>query len=127
MEGSKDNLQTLKDLRDMLPPYLIMKEKILPDGKIDKGKDSVTMITNPHNNNNIKTFPSATNRAKAASLARGKTLTALWFDEYGFLPYNDIIYMNAMPAFKTAAMNCKANGAPYGILITTTPGYQVNG
>lgn len=124
MEGSKDNLQTLKDLRDLLPPYLIMKDKVTPDGKIDKGRDSVTMMTNPHNNNNIKTFASATNRAKAASLARGKTLTAMWFDEYGFLPYNDIIYMNAMPAFKTASMNCKANGAPYGILITTTPGFM---
>ena len=124
MEGSKDNLQTLKDIRDLLPPYLIMKERMLADGKIDKGKDSVTLITNPHNNNNIKTFPSATNRAKAASLARGKSLTMMWFDEYAFLPFNDIIYMNAAPAYKTASMNAKRNGSPYGILITTTPGYM---
>lgn len=53
-----------------------------------------------------------------------KTLTMMWYDEYAFLPYNDTIYMNAAPAYKTAAMNARANGAPYGILITTTPGFM---
>ena len=124
MEGSKDNLQTLKDIRDLLPPYLQMKERPLMDGKTDKGRDSVTMIANPFNNNNIKTFASATNKAKAASLLRGKTLQVIWFDEYGFLPYNDIIYMNGAPAFKTASEIAKVNGSPYGILITTTPAFM---
>ena len=54
-----------------------------------------------------------------------KTLSMIWYDEYGFLPYNDIIYMNAAPAFKTASMNAKKNGAPYGILLSTTPGSRV--
>lgn len=53
-----------------------------------------------------------------------KTLSMIWYDEYGFLPYNDIIYMNAAPAFKTASMNAKKNGAPYGILLSTTPGFM---
>lgn len=123
-EGSKDNLQTMKDIRDCLPSYLQMKERPLADGKIDKGRDSVTMMVNPFNNNNIKTFASATNKAKAASLLRGKTLQFLWYDEYGFLVYNDIIYMNAAPAFKTASMNAKAAGSPYGILITTTAAFM---
>ncbi len=46
----------------------------------------------------------------------------MWFDEYAFLPYNDTIYMNAAPAYKTAAMIAKQNGAPYSITISTTPG-----
>ena len=124
MEGAKDNLQTLKDLRDLLPPYLVMKERVLQDGKVDKGKNNTNEILNPHNNNNIRTFASATNKAKAASLLRGKTLTMMWYDEYAFLPYNDVIYMNAAPAYKTAAMNAKRNGSPHGILITTTPGFM---
>ena len=124
MDGAKDNLQTLKDLRDLLPPYLIMKERLMPDGKIDRGKNNTNEILNPHNNNAIKVFASATNKARAASLLRGKTLTMMWYDEYAFLPYNDTIYMNAAPAYKTAAMNAKNNGAPYGILITTTPGFM---
>ena len=74
MDGAKDNLQTLKTLRDMLPPYLIMKERMLPDGKVDKGKDNMTEMVNPFNNNSIKVFASATNKARAASLLRGKVL-----------------------------------------------------
>ena len=124
MDGAKDNLQTLKDIRDILPSYLIMKERVLPDGKVDKGKNNTNEIVNPFNNNAIKTYASATNKARAASLLRGKTLTLMWYDEYGFLPYNDVIYMNAAPAFKTAAMIAKQNGAPHGIVITTTPGFM---
>ena len=101
-----------------------MKERLMPDGKLDKGKDNINEIVNPHNNNHIKIFASATNKARAASLLRGKTLTLIWYDEYGFLPYNDTIYMNAAPAYKTAAMIAKSNGAPFGILITTTPGFM---
>ena len=123
MDGAKDNLQTLKDIRDLLPPYLIMKERVMPDGKVDKGRDSVTQMVNPFNNNMIKVYASATNKARAASLLRGKTLTIMWYDEYGFIPYNDVIYMNAAPAYKTASMNAKQNGSPYGILITSTPGF----
>lgn len=124
MDGAKDNLQTLKDIRDLLPPYLIMKERVLPDGKVDKGKNNTNEIVNPFNNNTIKTYASATNKARAASLLRGKTLTLMWYDEYGFLPYNDVIYMNAAPAFKTAAMIAKQNGSPHGIVISTTPGFM---
>lgn len=124
MEGSKSNLQTLKDIRDLLPEYLIMKEGRTLDGKLLRGSNTVESMKNPLNNNMIKAFPSATNKAKAASLARGMSLTSMWFDEYGFLVYNDIVYMNAMPAFKTAADNARKNGSPYGILITTTPGFM---
>lgn len=124
MDGAKDNLQTLKDIRDMLPEYLIMKERVMPDGKVDKGRNNTTDILNPYNNNSIKAYASATNKAKAASLLRGKTLTVMWYDEYGFLPYNDVIYMNAAPAFKTASQIARDNGAPYGIVITTTPGFM---
>lgn len=124
MDGAKDNLQTLKSIRDLLPPYLIMKERMGPDGKIDKGKNNMNEIVNPFNNNAIKVYASATNKAKAASLLRGKTLSFMWYDEYGFLPYNDVIYMNAAPAFKTASQIAKENGSPYGIIITTTPGFM---
>lgn len=124
MDGAKDNLQTFKNLRDALPPYLIMKERVMPDGKIDRGKNNTNEVLNPFNNNSIRVFASATNKARAASILRGKTLTLIWFDEYGFLPYNDVVYMNGMPAFKTASMQAKQNGSPYGVLITTTPGFM---
>ena len=91
MGGSKDNLQTFKDIRDLLPPYLIMKERVLPDGKVDKGKNNTNEVVSPFNGNVIKAYASATNKAKAASLLRGKTLSVIWYDEYAFLLYNDVI------------------------------------
>ena len=36
--------------------------------------------------------------------------------------YNQYAYTAAVPAFSTASQNAKANHAPYGILITSTPG-----
>ena len=123
MDGSKDNLEAFKAYRDLLPPYLIMTERVGPGGKIEKGKDNTTEKINPYNHNSIKIYASATNKTRAASLLRGKTLAFMWYDEYGFIPYNDIIYMNAAPAFNTASQIAKENGAPYGITITTTPGF----
>ena len=123
MEGSKDNLRQLKDIRDSLPPYLILKERLLPDGKIDKGKNNETGIVNPYNNNLIKTYASATNKSKAASLLRGKTVQLIYYDEFAFMPYNNIVYLNAAPAFQTACDNARKAGMPYGITMSTTPGF----
>ena len=56
-----------------------------------------------------------------------KSLPIIWYDEYGFIPYNDVIYSNASPAFKTASDVARNNGSPYGILISTTPGLNLYG
>lgn len=121
MEGSTDNLESLKQIRDLLPDYLQFKEKVGIDGKVDRGRNNTRDIQNPYNNNSIKTFASATNKTRAASLLRGKTLVMIWFDEYAFIPFNDTIYINSAPAYKTARDIAKQNNASYGILITTTP------
>ena len=124
MDGAKDNLATLKALRDLLPPYLQLKDRYFPDGHVDHGRNNQTDILNPNNNNTIKTFASATNKMRAASLLRGKTLTLIHYDEYAFMPYNDVVYMNAAPAVRTASENAKRAGAPYGITVTTTAGFM---
>ena len=49
-----------------------------------------------------------------------------YYDEFAFIPYNDIVYASAMPAFMKASENAKANNAPYGIMITSTPGELVS-
>ena len=113
----------IKDMRELLPDYLQLLARPTADGKLDKGKDNAGQIVNPFNNNSIKAFASATSKMKAASLLRGKTLTMLFWDEFAFSEYNDIIYMNAMPAFQTAFANARKNNAPYGITIATTPGF----
>lgn len=124
MGGSKDNLDQIRTIRDMLPEYLRFKEFIDTNGKIVRGKNNTTELVNPCNHNNIKTFASATNKTKAASILRGKTLHNIWFDEFGFIPYNDTVYMNGAPAFNTASNIARQNNVPYGITITTTPGFM---
>lgn len=42
--------------------------------------------------------------------------------EFAFMLYNQYAYTAAIPAFSTASQNAKDNHAPYGILITSTPG-----
>ena len=122
LDDSKMNLQTLRDLRAALPDYLRMDAMYGADGKRIKGKNSVEQLANPSNNNLIKTAPAARNKMLASNLGRGATLPFLYFDEYAFIPFNYMIYQTAAPAFSTASRNAASNGAPYGILITTTPG-----
>ena len=123
-DDSKMNLQRLKDLRAALPDYLRFDTIYLPDGKTKKAPgDNAESLANPHTNNNkIVTKPGARNKANANSIGRGCTQPQHWYDEYAFILHNRIIYGSATPAFSTASDNAKRNGAPYGILITTTPG-----
>jgi len=83
----------------------------------------VLLLEHAVNRNKIITVASARNKTAAQNTLRGKSIPLLWGDEWGFAPYNEIIYLNTVPAFKRAADNARANGAPYGILFTTTPGF----
>lgn len=121
-EDSKLNLARLKELRAALPSYLQMSEAYGVDGQKLKAKNSVETLEHPTNGNKIKTLPAARNKTSASSLGRGETVPRLWFDEYAFTLFNSTIYMSAVPGYKTAAINARNNNAPYGILISTTPG-----
>lgn len=125
LDGSKDNLQNLKNLRDCLPPYLRMDQpfKRAADGKNAKASDTILRLEHAANRNKIITVASARNKVAAQNLLRGKSIPLLWGDEWAFSPYNEVIYLNTVPAFKRAADNSRRNGAPYGILFTTTPGF----
>ena len=124
METAKENLQRLKSIKDMLPSYLQMNQTIVGfDGRKIRVPDNVESMKNPINNNLIKVLPSARNKIAASNLLRGKTIPILWGDEWAFTPYNDIIWVNGAPAMRTAMNNAKRNGAPYGALLSSTPGY----
>lgn len=121
-DDSKMNLARLKEIRNALPRYLRMNEVPGKDGKSQVVSENVETMTNPYNHNKIVTKPGARNKANANSIGRGCTMPMHWYDEYAFILHNSIIYAAATPAFSTASANAKRNGAPYGILITTTPG-----
>lgn len=120
--GSKKNLRDLKAIRDALPSYLQMSSAVNNEGKKLKVPNTIVMIQHPYNNNKITTFPSARTKDTANSLGRGFTMPLQYYDEFAFMPYNKEVYLSAIPAFSTASQNAKRNGAPFGILITTTPG-----
>ena len=123
LEDSKLNLQRLKEIREALPSYLRMDHLTTPDGKIIKATNTVQSLAHLTNGNRIKAIASASSKIAAASLLRGKTIPLLYWDEFAFMPHNEVAYLNGVPAYKTAADIARANGAPYGMLITTTPGY----
>ena len=120
--GSKNNLKTLKVMRDALPSYLQMSSATGFDGKKLKVPNTVVTMQHPYNNNKINTYPSARSKESADNLGRGATIPLQYYDEFAFMPYNNIVYKAAVPAFSTASKNAARNGAPYGILLTTTPG-----
>lgn len=121
-DDSKMNLSRLKDIRSSLPDYLRMDKIYGADGKAKTAPGNVESMQNPINKNKITTKPGARNKANANAIGRGCTMPIHWYDEYAFILHNKIIYGSATPAFSTAAKNARLNGAPYGILITTTPG-----
>lgn len=122
METTKENLDRLKTLRDSLPEYLKMATVYDTQGKPLKASNTVEYIKNPINKNMIKCLPSATSEGNAANLLRGKSLSGLWVDEAGFIPHLRTILINGMPALRTSMDQCAANGAPHGIIYTSTPG-----
>ena len=121
-DGSKDNLANLKRYREALPSYLRMDTVTGSDGKKLKVIDRAETLQHPSNNNKIRTLASARNKQMANTLGRGCTQPLQYYDEFGWIIHNNLIYESATPAFITAANNAKNNNAPYGILMTTTPG-----
>ncbi len=121
-QGAKDNLKRLRDIRDALPSYLRMDSAVNNEGKKLKVPNTIVMMQHPFNNNKVVTKPSARTKDSANNLGRGSTVPLIYFDEFAFMPYNETVLMAATPAFSRASENAARNGAPYGILITTTPG-----
>lgn len=121
-EDSKENLKKMKNIRASLPEYLQMDAAYDRFGKKIKVPNTAETMQHPTNHNTIKTLPAARTKAMADGAGRGCTMAIQYYDEFAFMPYNSIIYSAAQPAYSRARMNARANHAPYGMLITTTPG-----
>lgn len=120
--GSKGNLKNLKAIRDALPSYLQMSSAVGVDGKKLKVPNTIVTIQQPFNNNKINTYPSARTKESATNLGRGCTIPCIYMDEFAFMPYNKVVLEAAAPAFSRASSNAAKNNAPYGMVLTTTPG-----
>lgn len=123
LAGSKNNLKVIKELRDALPSYMQMSSGVDKyTGKKLKVPNTVVQIQHPVNNNKILTSASARSEDAADKMGRGLTIPDIFMDEFAFMPYNQTVYTAAIPAYSRASQNAKNMGAPYGIIIATTPG-----
>lgn len=122
-DDAKRNLTDVKQLIEMLPTYLRFDQAFGIDGKKLKARNTVQYVQHKINFNKIEAIPMARNRTSAISLLRGRTITNCWLDESAFFQYLEESLQNAMPALTRAFANCKANGAPHGLCLTSTPGF----
>ena len=121
---SKDNLNRIRAIRDLLPSYLrfdAVFSKV--NGKKVKVPNTAIYMEHAVNHNKLRTYAKARNELAAASLLRGQTFPLLWVDEFAFVPFMKTIYGNMAPAMSRAVEIARANNVPYGILYTTTPGF----
>ena len=122
-DDAKRNLNDLKQLIKALPSYLRFDQVFGQDGKKLKATNTIQYLQHKINFNKIEALPMARNRTAAISLLRGRTITNCWFDESAFFQYFEETLQNAMPALTRAFQNCKENGAPHGLCLTSTPGF----
>lgn len=116
---ANENVGRIKSALELLPSYM-------QHSNVDKlrGEDKRRVKNNEKElrsryNTRILAMASATNKSKADTLARGKTVEKIWHDEFAFEFFNDIVYDSSMPAYNTAAKNAKIAGIPFGIILTT--------
>lgn len=121
-EDANNNLDRLKQQRELLPSFMRMKEVITEEGKLEKGQDNVKSLTNPTTNNKIVTKPSARSMEAAEGLGRGCTQPIQYYDEVEFTPFIKTIIEAAGPAYNTASTTAKRNNAAYCRILTSTPG-----
>ena len=121
---SKLNLSRIREIRDLLPPYLrfdaIYSEV---NGKKKKISSTATFMENALNHNKIQAFAKARNELSAANLLRGLTFPIFWADEVAFIPFFKTIYGNMIPAMSKATDIARTNNVPYGLIYSTTPGF----
>lgn len=122
-DDAKRNLNDLKNIINALPSYLRFDQAFGVDGKKLKARNTVQYLQHKINFNKIEALPMARDRTSAISLLRGRTITNCWIDESGFFKFLEESLQNGMPALTTAFRNCKTNGAPHGLCMTSTPGF----
>lgn len=123
-ELASENLERLKAQRELLPPYLRLRQECVIDailGTRDNEIDNIRKIYNPLTKNTIVTKPKASSKESAIKLGRGNTLPITYIDETEFVDYVDEILKASGPAFSTAAANAERNGAAYCRIFSSTP------
>lgn len=109
-----ENVKRLKDIRDVLPHYLVKQS--VNDTNNKEG------ITYAALNNAYKTFTAQSEVQSAIDQGRGQSLAITHWDEFAFYKMNWLSFPAATATTDTAAAQLKATGVPVCNIITTTAG-----
>lgn len=108
------NIQRLKDIYEELPDYLKFKTR---DDTNNTEAISIKKLDNLY-----LTHVAQASIKKAANTLRGQSTPMIQFDEPPFQTNINYSLPAAVAAMGAAAEQAKQNGAPYGLILTTTAG-----
>lgn len=108
------NVSRLKDMRDLLPSYLYMKNAL--------DADNQELITNIRMGNSYKTAVGRNDKKEADKLGRGLTVPIMQFDELSYINWIEMSLPVALSSGSAARFNAMEAGQPYGNIFTTTAG-----
>lgn len=108
------NIERLKKLRDLLPPYLVYNHKLEANNQIE--------ITYKELGNVYSTKVAQNSETQANNIGRGNTVPVLHCDEGPFINLIGVTLPAALAAGTAAREEAERNGQPYGNIFTTTAG-----
>lgn len=108
----------IRQIREYLPEYLTVYDK--SDTIIDE------KITYNTRGNYMSIAVSRSDKSGANKVGRGNTSPTVGWDESPFINFIEIAFKAAMPGMNEAIKSAKANGMPWGSLLTTTAGDQTS-
>ena len=110
----RKNVQRLKEIMDDLPRYL--------DPRNREDAANFEEITVNARGNFYSTMVPKMSPKQADTMGRGFTTSIMHIDEGPFQPNISVALKAGLPAMGAAADKSKAQGAPYGVIYTTTAG-----
>lgn len=108
------NVERLKKLRDLLPPYLVAHSKLDANNQIE--------ITYKELGNVYNTKVAQNSETQANNVGRGNTVPVLHCDEGPFINLIGTTLPAALAAGTAAREEAERNGMPFGNIFTTTAG-----
>ena len=108
------NVERLKRIRDLLPPYLIVKDK--------SDANNQHLLTYNTLDNTYSTAVAQSSEAAAINVGRGTTAPITQVDEGPFIRFIGSLIPAALAAGTAAREEAKRNNQPYGNIFTTTSG-----
>lgn len=108
------NIERLKEIRDLLPPYLIIPDKTDSDNKIG--------LSYNRKKNTYTTAVSQASESNATNAGRGITSAIFQVDEAPFISHIEAMMKAALAGGTEAKNVARATGSLYGTMITTTAG-----